>query len=135
RRLPGGLLHRHQAGIRGNRHRTHDCHPCPRTAVAVRRVHRRGDLMARREYVSRFPCAETGCTERSYYVDTTRREQQQTYANQQRKPWRCYRHSGANTLLSLDNPERVAVMTAERVQTDRGNVLPTLYWDGAVDVV
>jgi len=91
--------------------------------------------MARREYVSRFPCAETGCTERSYYVDTTRREQQQTYANQQRKPWRCYRHSGANTLLSLDNPERVAVMTAERVQTDRGNVLPTLYWDGAVDVV
>ena len=91
--------------------------------------------MSRREYVSRFRCAEPDCNEWSHFVSSTRREEDQVHANQQRKPWRCYRHTGADTLLSLDTPERVTVMTAERVQTDRGNVLPTLYWDGTVDVV
>lgn len=94
--------------------------------------------MSRREYVSRFPCAEPGCTERSYYVADTRREQQKTYADQQKRPWRCIRHTAKSEVLSPDNLERVTVMTADRLRQSPDRRRPDeeppfldgLFWGG-----
>jgi hypothetical protein len=74
--------------------------------------------MPRREYTSTFKCAEAGCRESAFYVSTTRREQAETYASQQKHPFRCVRHSRPDDVLSVERPER----TVEYIVSKRGEL-------------
>ncbi|MFD4444864.1 hypothetical protein ACFWPK_34325 [Nocardia sp. NPDC058519] len=93
--------------------------------------------MSRREYVSRFPCAEPGCPEKSYTVAGTQRERADDYKAQRLRPWRCYRHTRPDEVLAADNLERTATMTAGRSQyapnwrrPDEMEYLSGQYWLG-----
>lgn len=83
--------------------------------------------MSRREYTIRFKCAEDGCGEWYHSVATTRRDEAETRALYAKRPWRCTRHRKPEEVLSLDNQERVAVLTAQR--SKRYPDLPDLFWN------
>ncbi|MGW5387168.1 hypothetical protein [Nocardia sp. NPDC003963] len=84
--------------------------------------------MARREYHVNLPCAYEGCRERSFFVVTSRREEQRTRSDYADRGWRCTRHRRPEEVLSVDNLERVTVLTAG--PSERYSDLDGRYWNG-----
>jgi hypothetical protein len=74
--------------------------------------------MPRREYRSRFNCAEPGCKEMQYYTHSTRADEKETYAYQQRSPFRCTRHAHPEQNLKPGNEQTRRVLVASRVKSD-----------------
>jgi hypothetical protein len=85
-----------------------------------------------RVYTTRLYCAEPGCRETGFSESSTRREEAETLEWYRKHPYRCYRHSAPDEVLSVTNLETIAVLTAqEHRYTDRRGqerVSPGLYW-------
>ena len=69
--------------------------------------------MSRREYTIRLVCAYEGCRESTYTTASTRREEAETRATYRKNPYRCYRHSRPDEVLSVDNPVRHTIVVSE----------------------
>ncbi|MEU6206378.1 hypothetical protein ABZ814_22670 [Micromonospora musae] len=72
-------------------------------------------------------CAKPGCREVAHYEYDSQRDRADADRYRQRCPWRCYRHSNEDEVLSPTNPERTAVVTAVKVDYGHGP-LPGLSW-------
>lgn len=72
--------------------------------------------MARREYYSRYPCAEPGCGERANFVHELRRDQIESDKFYAKNPWRCTRHTSPADVLASDNLSRSRVLVASKVR-------------------
>ncbi|MBM4575569.1 hypothetical protein GS415_03990 [Rhodococcus hoagii] len=68
--------------------------------------------MSRREYTIRLVCAHEGCGQYTFTVADTRREEAEVRARYRANPYRCYRHSKPDEVLSANNPERQEVLVS-----------------------
>jgi hypothetical protein len=76
--------------------------------------------MARRERLRTIRCAHAGCRETTTYAYGCNREYAEIEADQQRRPWRCFRHNKPNEHLRPDNATTTATVTVtEYVGRDR----------------
>jgi hypothetical protein len=73
--------------------------------------------MPRRKYRSRFNCAEPGCKEMQYYSHSTRADEKEAYAHQQKSPFRCTRHADPERNLRLGNETTRIVLIASKVRS------------------
>ncbi|HEY9413278.1 MAG TPA: hypothetical protein VIQ30_00840 [Pseudonocardia sp.] len=83
--------------------------------------------MTRRRVTATVHCAKPGCGEFAYYEYDSQRERAEAEKRRRDHPWRCYRHSNEDEVLSPENPERTAVLTAVKSEFG-GRVLPGLFW-------
>jgi hypothetical protein len=79
--------------------------------------------MSRRVYTINLQCAEPGCREWSFAEAETIREEREIRARYAKNPYRCFRHTKTNEVLSADNPETTKTLVVEeKFYTDyRGN--------------
>jgi hypothetical protein len=81
--------------------------------------------MPRRRVTATVRCAKNGCPEAAHFEYGSQKERQESWRKDH--PWRCYRHTSEDEVLSPTNPERTTVLTAVKVES-RGRTLPGLYW-------
>ncbi|MGW9196070.1 hypothetical protein [Micromonospora chersina] len=72
-------------------------------------------------------CAKPGCGERAHFEYDSQRERAESEKFRKGHPWRCYRHTNEDEVLSPGNPERATVLTAVTVEHS-GRALPGLSW-------
>ncbi|GLZ62856.1 hypothetical protein [Micromonospora sp. NBRC 107095] len=82
--------------------------------------------MARRRVTATVRCAKPSCREVAHYEYDSQRERADAERYHQRCPWRCFRHSDEDAVLSPANPERTTTLTA--VKVDYGAGPPGLSW-------
>lgn len=87
--------------------------------------------MSRRDYTIRLVCAHEGCRETTFTVADTRREEAEVRARYRANPYRCYRHSKPNEVLSAANSELSAVVTAQ----PREGLPGRMFWDGGSGLI
>jgi hypothetical protein len=73
--------------------------------------------MARRKQTARVNCASAGCREVAWYEYDSLREADKAARDRQKHPYRCYRHSDPDEVLSADNPKTEVVLIASKVRT------------------
>jgi len=83
--------------------------------------------MTRRRVTATARCAKPGCREVAHYEYDSQRERADAERYRQRCPWRCFRHSDEDAVLSPTNPERTTTLTAVKVDYGAGP-LPGLSW-------
>jgi hypothetical protein len=83
--------------------------------------------MARRRVTATVRCAKPGCADTAYFEYDSQRERADDERYRQRCPWRCYRHTNEDEVLSPANLERTTVLTASKSEFG-GGVLPGLFW-------
>ena len=67
-----------------------------------------------RRYTMTLRCAEPGCRETSFCETESRREEAEAYARYAKHPYRCYRHTKPDEVLSAENSTTTAVLTASQ---------------------
>jgi hypothetical protein len=72
-----------------------------------------------RGYTNRLVCAEGGCGETSSFHSDTRADQRESLQWYAKHPYRCYRHTNPEQVLSVENPQTVGVLIATRVEQSR----------------
>ena len=70
--------------------------------------------MARRQYIKRLKCTESGCNEWAHYSYDTRRE----YDNGQ-KTFTCVRHYAPDVVLTTDNTKTELLLVCKEYQGNR----------------
>lgn len=73
--------------------------------------------MASRRQTVRVNCATEGCREVAWYEYETKTEAREAFQRRQEHPYRCYRHSKPDEVLSADNPKTEVVLIASRVRS------------------
>ena len=68
--------------------------------------------MSRRERFIHLHCDFAGCAERSFTTATSQREEAEVRRRYRDHPYRCFRHRQPDEVLSVDSPEKTAVLTA-----------------------
>ena len=79
--------------------------------------------MSRRAYTIQLSCAETGCREWTFSEASTRAEEREIRERYAKRPYRCYRHTRPNDVLSVDNDATTVTLTNVEGRSGR-------YWDG-----
>jgi hypothetical protein len=75
--------------------------------------------MARRRVTSRVNCAKPGCREMAHFEYDSQRERAESERRRLEFPWRCYRHSAEEEVLSAENPVRETVLTVAQPRNPR----------------
>ena len=75
--------------------------------------------MARRPVTSRVNCAKPGCREVAHFEYDSQRDRAESEKCRKDYPWRCYRHSHEDEVLSAGNPVRETVLTVARPRNPR----------------
>ncbi|MCZ7376530.1 hypothetical protein [Micromonospora sp. WMMC250] len=83
--------------------------------------------MPRRPVTATVRCAKPGCGERAHFEYDSQRDRQESDRRRKDHPWRCYRHTNEDEVLSATNAERTTVLTAVKVGHGHGP-LPGLSW-------
>lgn len=69
-----------------------------------------------RERSTTIRCAEAGCGETKLHLYTSRRQYDEIWADQNKRPWKCSRHERPEEVLRPDNPTTTYVLVASRVR-------------------
>lgn len=72
--------------------------------------------MGRRRVTSSVNCAKPGCGEYAHFEYDSMRERAEGDRRRLEHPWRCYRHSAEDEVLSADNPARETALTVTRLR-------------------
>jgi hypothetical protein len=73
-------------------------------------------VSSRRQTV-RVDCAAEGCRECAWYEYDTKTEAREAFQRRQEYPYRCYRHSRPDEVLSADNPQTEVILVASKIQS------------------
>lgn len=66
--------------------------------------------MARGPHTWSLVCAADGCRETAHFESPTLRDRRDSMAHYVEHPYKCYRHSKPNEVLSADNPHVTTVL-------------------------
>lgn len=93
--------------------------------------------MGSRRYTTQLRCAEEGCVEGSFFESSSRRDQQESLAHYAKHPYRCYRHSAPNEVLSEANPATTKTLevTEKFYKGYYGLQSLGVFWDGTNGLV
>ncbi|MBM0279673.1 endonuclease VII domain-containing protein [Micromonospora tarensis] len=83
--------------------------------------------MLRRRVTATVRCTKSGCGETAHYEYDSQRDRREADRWRKDHPWRCYRHTNEDEVLSATNAERTTVLTAVKVDYGHGP-LPGLSW-------
>lgn len=72
--------------------------------------------MGRRRVTSSVNCAKPGCRECAHFEYDSMRDRAEGDRRRLEHPWRCYRHSAEDEVLSAENRVREAVLTVARLR-------------------
>lgn len=75
--------------------------------------------MPRREYRASFKCAEPGCRDTQFFAVSTRADEKELYASQNRNPYRCSRHRHPEQNLKPGNERTSHVLIASKIRAGR----------------